>query len=52
MNDKAPNLAIELHPNKDIVGENVLPGNVRKQEVGIAFPVNTYCSTHVFVVDL
>ena len=52
INEKAQNLAIELRPNDSIVGEPVLPGDAKKQVVGIAFPVNTYCSTHVFVVDL
>jgi hypothetical protein len=52
MNMKADTLAIELRPNKDIVGEHLLPGNAKMQEVGIAFPVNTYYTTHVFVVDL
>ena len=51
INEKAQNLAIELSPTKAILGEHVLPGDAKKQEVGIGFPVNSYCSTHVFVVD-
>ena len=54
VNEQAKNLAIELSQkdHKHILGEHVQPGDVKKQAVGIAFPVNSYCSTHVFVVDL
>ena len=53
VNKQAHNLAIELSQknHKSILGEKVVPGDVKKQTVGIAFPVNTYCITHVFVVD-
>ena len=54
MNKQAKNLVIELSQKdrKHILGEHMQPGDVKKQAVGIAFPVNSYCSTHVFVVDL
>ena len=46
-------LALDLSKvdHKSILGEKVEHGDVKKQVVGIAFPINTYCSTHVFVVD-
>ena len=54
VNKQANHLAIELSQkdHKHILGEHAEHGDVKKQTVGIAFPVNTYCSTHVFIVDL
>ena len=54
VNGQAQDLCIEFchEDHNSILGEHVEPGDVKKQEVGIAFPVNSYCSTHIFVVDL
>ena len=46
-------LALDLSKvdHESILGEKVEHGDVKKQVVGIAFPINAYWSTDVFVVD-
>ena len=54
VNEQAPDLALGIskEDHKSIIAVKVESGDVKEQTVGIAVSVNTYCRTHVFVVDI
>ena len=45
-------LGISKKDHKSIIAVKVESGDVKERAVGIAVSVNTYCRTHVFVVDI
>ena len=53
VNEQAQDLALGVSKkdHKSIIAVKVETGDVKEQTVGIAVSVNTYCRTHVFVVD-
>ena len=54
VNEQAQNLALGISKvdHKSIIAVKVGTGDVKERAVGIAVSVNTYCRTHVFVVDI